>query len=85
MTHKEIGKHFGHSVERISDILKRNGVKREIVRRGPNRQPGESDLQYEWEMTLSRAGLGMGRGASRIQYIGEMWQLERIIHFPRSS
>jgi len=41
-----------------------------------------TDLPYEWKLILSKAGLGMCRGMSRMRYVGRITTLDIIAHNP---
>lgn len=79
----EIGKQFGmsdHSIEWLVFIERRKGqvIDRDVAhktRRLPKKRRKQSDLQYEWELRLSKLGLGMDRGwnPSKVEYGFNFW------------
>jgi hypothetical protein len=65
MLQDEIGEVFGLTQSHVSKILREGGASNPHRARGGavcRRKPGQTRLEYEWEVRLSREGLGMDRG-----------------------
>jgi hypothetical protein len=67
-----IAKHFGLTQSTVGKILRAAGISGGYRGNRPKCKPGITDLQYQWEIILHDAGLGMDRGCKlndqRIHY-----------------
>jgi hypothetical protein len=58
----DIAGHFGLTQSQVSKILRSGGVIGTHRGNLPQRRPGMSEAQHQWEIILHNEGLGMDRG-----------------------